>query len=313
MQNQSHTVENSIPLIVLVGPTGIGKSDLSLKLSNYLNIELINVDSRQVYKGMEIGTASPTSDDKKKVPHHGYQILEPDQTYNLSDFLKTTKTYIYEIIDRKNIPLLVGGTGQYIWALLDGWIVPNIPPDIIFREKSEALVNREGPLKLLSDLDKIDPITASTIDRNNIRRVIRALEIYHSTGIPMSELKKREPTPYEPTIIGITSDDRESLYSTIDNRVGKMIDNGWLSETNDLIDKGYKFNLPSFSSMGYKELHGVLNNEIELTDAILKIQKLHHKLARRQYTWFKVSDSRISWINKSNNELNKALDIIKTM
>lgn len=310
IQNQSKSYENVIPLIAIVGPTAVGKSLLSMEISNHLNIEIINADSRQVYKGMEIGTASPTPNDQVRIPHHGYQILNPDQPYNLSDFLDFARSLIIEINERNNIPLLIGGTGQYIWALLDGWTVPKVPPDNEFRAEAEALVVKDGPGKLLLNLEKIDPLTAKTIDRNNIRRVIRALEVYHTTGTPMSQLKRREQTPYKKTIIGVTTETREILHKKIDNRIEKMLDSGWLDEANHLLDKGYKFNLPSFSSMGYKELFAVLRNEIELGDAILKIQKLHHKLARMQYTWFKSDNSEISWITVNGNELVDTLDLL---
>lgn len=283
------------PILAIVGPTGVGKTDLSLSISSEFPVEIVNVDSRQIYRGMDIGTAKPTSAQRAIVTHHLIDVASPNDEFNLNKYLSLAHCAIEEVYKRGRIPLLVGGTGQYFWALLEAWQVPSIPPDRKLRDELEELVKREGVDFLFKRLLKVDVGSESLIDPRNIRRVIRALEIYHQTGIPASKLRKRGDSVFDACIIGLTLP-RMELYSRIDQRVDRMIERGWEGEVRALLDSGVSHTSPAISSVGYAELMAYINKDLELNIAIQNTKYRTHRLARHQSSWFRVSDARIRWL-----------------
>ncbi len=284
-----------VPLIVILGPTAVGKSNLALRLALAFNGEIVNADSRQVYRLMDIGTAKPSLEDQGQVPHHLIDILNPDQEFSLALFLELAHQAIQDIHRRGKLPIATGGTGQYIWALLEGWQVPHAPPNARLRQELEEKAKQGGTEALYKRLSEIDPETASRVDPRNLRRVIRALEIYHSTGKAPSAVRRKQPPPYHRLIIGLTTT-REDLYRRIDRRVDEMLEKGLVAEVHDLLRMGYSSASPCMSSMGYREIALHLRGEFTLEEAARRIKYETHRFARHQYAWFRLSDPRIHWL-----------------
>jgi len=297
------------PLIAIVGPTAVGKSKLALALARKFNGEIINADSRQIYRYMDIGTAKPSLEDRNLIPHHLIDIVNPDEQFSLALYQKLASEAVNLIWQRDKIPFLVGGTGLYIWAFLEGWSVPEVPPDPEFRRRKEAEARSKGKEALFKELEKVDPEQAKKIDPRNVRRVIRALEVYQATGIPFSQLQRRNPPPFSTLIIGLTTA-REELYRRIDARVEKMIEQGLIEETKRLVEKGYGFELPSMSGIGYKEIGLFLQGKLSLPEAIQRIKFETHRFARHQYAWFRLNDSRIHWLDVSSEFENQAAELV---
>jgi tRNA dimethylallyltransferase len=282
-------------LIAIVGPTAVGKSNLAIKLALKFRGEIINADSRQIYKYMDIGTAKPTPSELSAIPHHLINLINPDNQFSLAVYQKLVSKTIHDIKSRQKNPFLVGGTGQYVWAVVEGWQVPAILPDLEFRRLMEIRAEREGPMPLYEELKIQDEDAAKRIIPANVRRVIRALEIAKSQGKASSTMKKQNPQ-FNVLIIGLTLN-RQALYEKIDNRVDEMIKNGLIDEVKALLNKGYNLNLPSMSGIGYKQIGLYLSNEISLDDAVQKIKYATHSFARRQYNWFRLTDKRIKWFD----------------
>jgi tRNA dimethylallyltransferase len=289
-------------LLTIVGPTATGKTRLAISLARRFNGEIINADSRQVYRYMDIGTAKPTSEEQKQAPHHLLDLLPPDQSFDLGTFLSLARKAIEEIHGRGHLPMVVGGTGQYIWALLEGWEVPAAPPDPGFRRAKEQEAAQQGALALYQELQKIDPQRAGELDPRNVRRVIRALEIYHTTQRKPSDYRKKTSPGLDSLIIGLTMD-REGLYRRIDERVDQMIESGLLNEVRNLAGMGFRLGMGPLDSPGYRELGQYLAGEITLDEAVQRTKYQTHQLARRQYTWFKLNDPRIRWLDASSPDL----------
>ena len=283
------------PVLYVVGPTAVGKSALAMHLAFAFDGEIVNADSRQVYRFMDIGTAKPSTNDRTNVPHHLIDILNPDQEFSLAKYLDLAHEAVQDIQRRSMLPSVAGGTGQYIWALLEGWQVPHVPPNLQLRRQLEDLVQREGAATLHKQLVNLDPESAARIDPRNVRRIIRALEIYQATGSPPSALRSKTPPHQRPLIIGLTMA-RDALYRRIDRRVDEMLEMGLLDEVDGLLSSGYESDLPSMSGMGYKELALHLRGEITLEEATQRIKYETHRFARRQYPWFRLSDERIHWL-----------------
>jgi len=282
--------------VVIVGPTGIGKSKLALHLAQALEAEIVNADSRQVYRYMDIGTAKPTPQELSLAPHHLISIVNPDEDFSLAQYQQLAYRAIEDIQQRNKLALLVGGSGQYVWSVLEGWGIPQVPPDPEFRHSLEEKVARVGRDELYQELMEVDPVVAQRIDRYNVRRVIRALEVHRSTGTPISQLQKKEALPYNKLIIGLTTE-REELYHRIDFRVDEMIKQGLVAEVEKLVNMGYDFNLPAMSSIGYKQIGMFLRGELTLAAAIQQIKFETHRFVRQQYNWFQLEDNRIKWFN----------------
>ncbi|MFH1031518.1 MAG: tRNA (adenosine(37)-N6)-dimethylallyltransferase MiaA [Chloroflexota bacterium] len=283
-------------LIAIVGPTGIGKSKLALRLAQKFNGEIINADSRQVYRYMDIGTAKLSPEDLALVPHRLISIVNPDEEFSLAQYHQLAYHAISDVQERNKLPLLVGGSGLYIWTVLEGWQIPQIPPDPEFRRSLAEKVDTTGVEELYQELKKVDSESAQKIDPRNTRRVIRALEVYRISGIPFSQLQQKQPPPFDTLILGLTID-RTELYRRIDLRVNEMIKQGLVEEVKKLADMGYDFDLPAMSGIGYKQIGMFLKGEVTLESAIAQIKFETHRFVRRQYNWFRPSDKRIKWFD----------------
>lgn len=283
-------------LIAVVGPTATGKTRLSLDLAQVVDGEIVNADSRQVYRYMDIGTAKPTKDELVCAPHHLIDIVDPDQDFNLAIYLEQATEAIEDIFDRGKTPLLVGGSGLYVWGLLDGLRIPHVPPDRKLRDELEFEVKLKGPHALHERLREMDPDAADRIDPRNIRRTIRALEVCIKSGVPFSQLVSKEVPTFPFLILGLNGD-HELLYQRIDSRVDRMIEQGFVEEVRELIDRGYSLDLPAMSSVGYKQIGAHLQGALSLEESIQKTKYETHRLVRHQGAWFKASDSRINWFD----------------
>ena len=281
-------------LVAIVGPTAIGKSSLALELGRTFGGEIINADSRQVYRYMDIGTAKPTLEERAVVPHHLIDVVNPDQDFNLALYQSKVRKIIDDIQRRRKPALLVGGSGLYVWAILEGWRIPAVPPDHVMRQELEARVQSEGVKALYEELKQLDPNAAERIDPRNVRRLIRAIEVSRQ-GKPFSRLQGKEPF-VNSLVIGLTTD-RTDLYQRIDARVDSMMEKGLLTEVEGLITKGYGFDLSSMSGLGYKQIGMFLQGEIDLPTAIQQIKGNTHRFARHQYNWFRLQDERIHWFD----------------
>ncbi|MEO6196625.1 MAG: tRNA (adenosine(37)-N6)-dimethylallyltransferase MiaA [Dehalococcoidia bacterium] len=286
-------------LIAIVGPTASGKTGLAMDISARTpgrTFEAVNADSRQVYRFMDIGTAKPTAEEQARLPHHLIDIADPDQPFSVGAWLDLARETLESIWHRGQIPLVVGGTGQYVWALLEGWRVPRVPPQLELRKELE----NKPPEQLLADLKRIDPEAHSTIEPRNVRRVIRALEVYYATGKPFSHWRLKDPPLFDWTAIGIRLE-RQGLYQRIDERVDAMMANGFLEEVRLLRERGCARDLPSMSSIGYGEVTAHLVGEITLEEAKARTKLGSHRLARHQNAWFKSADDRIHWIEPGDS------------
>ena len=286
-------------MVVILGPTATGKTKLAIEIALAINGEIVNADSRQVYRFMDIGTAKPTQEECSRATHHLIDILYPDEMYSVGQFISDAHTTIKQIRERGAVPILAGGTGQYIWSLLEGWSVPVVPPNDAFRAQKEEQVARHGYQLLYDELQELDVERASQIDPRNVRRVIRALEIIHVGGIKPSEVTSKGDEYYSPLIIGLTMN-RSDLYAKIDHRVDEMMNMGLLEEVRRLKEMGYHPGKGALDSPGYRELGDYLSDSLSLQEAVEKTKYQTHKLARRQYTWFKKDDARIHWLDSSN-------------
>jgi len=282
-------------LLVIVGPTGVGKTELAISLARSFNAEIVNADSRQVYRYMDIGTAKPTPQQQAQAPHHLLDIVNPDGDFNLAIYQKMANQSIADIQQRGKLPLLVGGSGLYMWAVVEGWRIPRLEPDTGLRQELEARAKEEGQDLLYAELKRIDPIAAQRIDPRNVRRVIRALEVCYKTEKPFSEQYQKEPPPYPVLIIGLTLD-REELYQRVDNRLDSMIEKGLVAEVQGLVAKGYGLDLPAMSGVGYKEIGWYLQGKWDLVTALQKAKFATHRFIRHQYAWFHIADERIHWL-----------------
>jgi len=282
-------------LVAIVGPTGIGKSKLALRLAQTFEGEIVSADSRQVYRHMDIGTAKPSREELSLVPHHLINIVNPDENFSLAQYQELAYRAIDDIHQRNRLPILVGGSGMYVWSVLEGWGIPRVPPDPEFRHSLEEAA-KVGENKLYQELEEIDPVAAQRIDRRNVRRTIRALEVHRGTETPFSQLQYKKTPPFNILIIGLTAD-RAELYRRIDLRVDKMIKQDLVAEMEKLVNMGYDFNLPAMSGIGYKQIGMFLNGELTLAAAIQQIKFETHRFVRHQYNWFQLKDERIDWFD----------------
>jgi len=281
-------------LVTVIGPTAVGKTALSLELAQQLDGEIVSADSRQIYRGMDIGTAKATPAEQARAPHHLLDVVPPDGELTLAHFRQLADEAIRSIWARDRAPLLVGGTGQWVWALLEGWTVPEVPPNRALRQALAARAASEGHHALHLELAAVDPVAAAQIDARNVRRVIRALEVHHVTGKPISALQRKDPPDYGVFIIGLTMP-REMLYERIDRRVDGMIAAGLVDEVRELLRQGYDEQLPSMSGLGYRQIAQYLCGECSLDEATALIKRDTRRFVRQQYNWFRPRDVRINW------------------
>ena len=283
-------------LVAIVGPTDIGKSWLAICLAQTFNGEIVSADSRQVYRSMDIGTAKPTPQELSLIPHHLINIVNPDDDFNLAQYQRLAYRAIEDIQQGNKLALLVGGSGLYVWSVLEGWGMPQVPPDQEFRHSLEEKAVRVGKDELYQELMQVDSMAALRIDRRNVRRVIRALEVYRATETHFSQLQHKKAPPFNTLIIGLTTN-RAELYRRIDLRVDEMIKQGLVKEVKELVNMGYDFNLPAMSGIGYKQIGMFLRGELTLAAAIQQIKFETHRFVRHQYSWFRLKDDRIQWFD----------------
>ncbi|GAB4459926.1 MAG: tRNA (adenosine(37)-N6)-dimethylallyltransferase MiaA [Anaerolineae bacterium] len=279
------------PLLVIVGPTAVGKTALSLRLAQEFPIEILSADSRQIYRGCDIGTAKPTADELATAPHHFINVANPDEIITLAQFQQQAYALIAAIHGRGRLPALVGGSGQWVKAVVEGWGIPRVPPDYALRAELEQL----DPAALHAELSAVDPPAAARIDARNVRRVIRALEVYRKTGIPISTHQQKNPPPYDILQIGLTMP-REQLYTRLDWRIDKMMERGLLAEVEALARAGYGWQQPALMGLGYKQVGQYLRGEVSLDEAVALIKKETRRFVRQQYNWFRLDDDRIEWL-----------------
>ncbi len=288
-----------VTLIAVVGPTAVGKTALAIQLVQRFGGEIVNADSRQVYIGMDIGTAKPTADERRSALHHLIDIRKPDTPLSLGEYLPLARDCVTDIAGRGKLPILCGGTGQYVWAMLEGWDVPAIPPDADFRARLEQRAAADGTRALWNELNVVDPQRAVAIGPHNLRRIIRALEILHSTGEQVSAARRSSEPPFRAFIIGLTAE-RASLYRRIDERFDLMMSQGLLDEARRLAAACYELGRGPLSGVGYTQLGQYLAGEITLNEAVARSKSQTHRLVRRQYAWFKPSDRRIEWLDATH-------------
>jgi tRNA dimethylallyltransferase len=284
------------PLIIIVGPTAVGKTEFAIQLAERLPSggEIVSADSRLFYRGMDIGTAKPTPEEQARVPHHLIDIADPDEILGLAVFQQKAREAIADIHTRNKIPFLVGGTGQYIRAVTEGWSPPGVEPDERLRGELERLKEEKGIHWLYEKLKLMDVAAAEKIDPRNYRRTIRALEVILTTGRKFSQQRRQSESPYHLIAIGLTRP-RPELYARVDQRIDAMFANGFLDEVKSLLMKGYSPSLPTMSAIGYRECVQVINGELSEEQAKAEIRRATRVFVRRQANWFKESDPKIKW------------------
>ncbi len=280
----------AIPLVVIAGPTGVGKTKISIELAERLNAEIISADSRQIYKGMDIGTAKPTPEERGIIPHHLIDIVEPDERFAVADYQKLAEEVIDDIHQRGKLPLLVGGTGLYIKAVVEGgYIFPGPSADRELRDGLKREADQHGSEYLYNKLKEVDPAKARETHPRNLRRIIRALEVYYLTGKPISELQAEwaeAESGYNSVLMGLIRP-REELYRRIDSRVDEMMEAGLVEEVERLISDGYDEGAPAWLGLGYRQIIGYLKGLYDLDEAIYLIKRDTRRYAKRQLTWFR--------------------------
>ena len=281
-------------LILIVGPTAVGKTEFAIQLAERLNSEIVSADSRLFYRGMDIGTAKPTREEQGRVPHHLIDIANPDEILSLAVFQQKAREAIADIHTRNKMPFLVGGTGQYIRAVTEGWNPPEVEPDERLRNELEKLKDENDIYWLHERLKGLDPLAAEKIDPRNYRRTIRALEVIMTTGRRFSEQRGQSESPYHLITVGLTRP-RAELYERVDQRIDAMFANGFLEEVKSLLAKGYSPSLPTMSAIGYRECVRVINGELNEEQAKAEIRRATRIFVRRQANWFKESDPNIKW------------------
>ncbi len=273
------------PLIAIVGPTASGKTGLALALAAELSIEIVNADSRAFYRGMDVGAAKPTAEERGSVAHHLIDILDPDEPMSISLFQHLAREQIVRIHGRRRIPVVVGGSPQYVNALVEGWRIPRVAPNHLFRQELEREAEQIGVEAILMRLRAVDPAAAERTGPN-LRRIVRALEVFEATGVPFSEQRGRGNVPFAAVEVELWLP-RDALYARIDRRVDEMIANGLVHEVRGLLDNGYDPDLPSFSGIGYRQLVPALALGGDLDQAIERIKLDTHRLVRHQQTWYR--------------------------
>lgn len=307
---QSQDNKNKPPLVILLGPTAVGKTAVSIKLAKKLGAEIVSADSRLFYRGMNIGTAKPTIEEMEGIAHHLIDIANPDETINLAQYLKLAHSAIKEIHSRGNIPLMVGGTGQYIRAIVNGWKVPEVSPNQILRECLTQWGNDIGREELHMRLRSIDADAANNMDARNLQRVVRAFEVIFITGVKFSEQRKVKENPYKVLQLGLTMA-RQELFTRIDERIESMLLSGFINEVKTLLDSGYSPRLPSFSAIGYRQISDLIANDLIEAEVIVEIKRATRIFVRRQSNWFKPDDQNIKWFSTNGDIVQQMAELIR--
>ncbi|HHW92076.1 MAG TPA: tRNA (adenosine(37)-N6)-dimethylallyltransferase MiaA [Firmicutes bacterium] len=284
-----------IPLLVIVGPTAVGKTKTAIQVAHRLQGEVVSADSRQVYRYMNIGTAKPDWNEREGVPHHLIDIVDPDEEFSVADYQRLAQGVIKEIWKRNKLPILAGGTGFYINAVIDNYNFSSTAVNWEFRQRMQQLGEKYGGGYLLKKLRLADPVTAERLHPHDLRRIIRALEVYEFTGCPLSQWEREQDqdSPYLLHMVGLTME-RASLYAVINERVEEMIARGLIDEVRVLLARGYSPDLNSMQGLGYKEIIPYLEGKVSLKEAVEILQRNTRRFAKRQLTWFR-RDRRINW------------------
>nr|WP_300092673.1 tRNA (adenosine(37)-N6)-dimethylallyltransferase MiaA [Sedimentibacter sp.] len=299
-------------IIVIVGPTAVGKTYVSVELAKKLGTEIISADSMQIYKGMDVGTAKIKDEEKQGIVHHMIDLISPDENYSVSDFKTEAEKNIDNILSRGKIPVIVGGSGLYVNSLIYDLDFSNAKSNDKLRDYYTYYHQEHGEDALYEKLKKIDPESAEKIHKNNVKRVIRALEVYDLTGKKFSQMNtdiRKKSSKYDFILIGLSMD-RKTLYERINQRVDKMIDDGLVEEVKSLLDKGFEKNLISMQAIGYKEIIEFLEGNITFEEAVNILKRNTRHFAKRQFTWF-LKDENVKWFNIENvNKIDATLEQI---
>jgi tRNA dimethylallyltransferase len=305
------------PIAALVGPTGSGKTELALAIAGQLPIEILVADSRQVYRGMSVGTAKPDAAKRNAARHHLLDLVDPDQPFSVADWVARARGIIPQVAERGALPVLVGGTGLYLSALIDGFRLEAQPHSPQIGERLRAELEREGPAILADRLRSIDPNAAALIDLRNPRRVLRALERAEAAGGPAAELVTAEPYPAPVVMIGIRRS-RDQLYRRIDLRAAALFEDGLLDEVRALLAAGFEASLPPLTGHGYREAARVLTDGWSLERAIAQTARHTRQYAKRQLSWFR-RDPRIVWLEAGDRPagepaiVERAVDLLRPL
>jgi len=298
------------PLVaVLVGPTAVGKTAAALALARHRPIEIISADSRYLYRGLELGTAKPTPAERATVPHHLVDVTTPDAPWSLSQYQAAANAALAAVVERGRLPVLVGGTGQYVRAVVEGWQPPPSDPTGATRAALEQLLAEAGLAPLVARLRAIDPASAEQIDLRNPRRVLRALEVATLTGQSFVGQRTRQAPPYRFVWLGLTLP-RAELYARIDARIDAMLAAGLVAEVEGLAAHGFGWDLPAMSALGYGQIGAYLRGECSLADAVQAIRRDTRQFVRRQANWFRPTDPKIRWFSANSGvaaEIDSAL------
>jgi tRNA dimethylallyltransferase len=281
-------------------------------LADKVPVEIVSADSRQVYRYMDIGTAKPTVEERSRAPHHMLDVVDPDEQYTLAQYQESAYRAINGVLRRGSLPLLVGGSGLYVRAVLEGMVIPAVGPNQELRERLHAEAGRDGPEALHGRLRQLDPSTAARIDPRNVRRVIRAIEVCIELKQPMSRVQQKEPPPYCVLCLGLTMD-RPQLYERVDKRIDSMLSAGLVDEVEGLLSKGYGYELPAMSGLGYRQIGMYLRGEIDLTQAVALMRRHTRRFVRQQYNWFRLSDRSIHWLVPSRESVDQAYQQIRAL
>ena len=298
-------------LVGMVGATATGKTQFSLDIAESLDGEIINCDSRLFYRGMDVATAKPNIKERRGITHHIIDILDPNEQYSLAEHLKAARQAVVEIISRGNLPIIVGGSGQYVWALLEGWNVPKIEPDPDLRAELESIIESRGIEYLAEQLNETAPEIANRTDLSNPRRVVRAMErITHDVHNSITLKNKPDDPPYDSLVIGLTVD-RKILHKRVIKRIECMKHKGWVEEVQHLHDIGLNSSHRAMSGIGYKQMLGHINGDYDLDEAVRLTTVATNRLIRQQANWFRNDDDRITWFDVTNNDFNTRKSIIQ--
>lgn len=286
--------KNNPQVLIIVGPTGVGKTKLAINIARIGKSEIISTDSRLLYRGMDIGTAKPSPEELHEVKHHLINVADPEDTWSLAKFNEAVIKAIDLLITQGKLPILVGGTGQYFRSLVEGWEIPEIKPCLELRKVLENWGKEIGPYELHRKLALLDAKSGVSIQPQNLRRTVRALEVILSTGKRFSDLRKKNKPVYDFKVIGLTTS-REKLYQIIDKRIDEMFEKGFIKEVEVLAEKGYSKGLPSMSAIGYHEIMQYLAGELTLEEVKIAMKRKTRKFVRRQSNWFTEDDPMIEW------------------
>ncbi len=299
-------------LVVIAGPTAVGKSRVALALAQRVPAEIVCADSRTLYRGTDIGTAKPSRADREAVPHHLLDVTTPDQIVTLAEYQRLAARALEEIRGRGRLPLLVGGTGLYVRAVVDGLAIPQAPPDWALRAELEEEERSGGPGALHRRLAAVDPQSASRIHPRNVRRIIRALEVQMRTGMPISALQGRRRFPQGSVVMVALTLDRARLYDRIDQRIDAQLASGLVEEVGALLRSGYPETLPALQGIGYKEIAAYLDGALSREEAVSLLRRNTRRYAKRQMTWVR-ADPRYRWLDVGGNPPDAVAERIRAM